>query len=109
MPELVAARSSFNACCDCIDLILLAKRRIASPVDVGPQLQSALAKHLELHKLAHGVRAVKPKHHWQLDMARQLSRDGLVLDCFVVERIHLQVKAIGDKVSSVAYKKLPGL
>lgn len=75
---------------------------MASPTDVGPQLQSALAKHLELFKLAHGVSAVKPKHHWQLDMARQLPRDGVVLDCFIVERIHLQVKAIGDKVAEVA-------
>ncbi len=101
-PDLAAARLSFSAACDCIDLVLLAKRRVASPSAVEPQLQSALAKHLELHKLAHGVRAVKPKHHWQLDMPRQLSRDGLVLDAFIVERIHLQVKAIGDKVPEVA-------
>ena len=102
VPDLAAARLSFCAACDCIDLVLLAKRRVASPSAVEPQLQFALAKHLELHKLAHGVGAVKPKHHWQLDVPRQLSRDGLVLDAFIVERIHLQVKAIGDKVAEVA-------
>jgi hypothetical protein len=92
-PENAAPWASFEALCHCIDLILAAKRRVATPEAVGPQLKAAHVRHLVLHMEAYGTRGVKPKHHWQLDTASQLARDKCVLDAFVIERIHLQVKA----------------
>ena len=98
VPDLRAARKSFEAACYCIDLILLAKRRTAAPENVQPQLQAALVDHLQLHKTAYGTDNIRPKHHWQLDMCKQLSRDKCVLDAFIIERMHLIVKAIADNV-----------
>lgn len=86
---------SFHAACTCLDLILAAKRGIADPAAASRELERSLVLHLEAHVRAYGASHVKPKHHWQIDMASQLARDGLVLDAFIIERIHLQVKALG--------------
>jgi hypothetical protein len=53
---------------------------------------------LQLHKAAYGEARLKPKHHWQLDVPRQLQRDNMVLDAFVIERTHLAVKAVAEYV-----------
>ena len=85
----------------CIDLILMAKRRIADPLATAAELKLAAKKHLELHIRAHGTGHIKPKHHWQLDMPDQLARDGAVIDALVIERIHLQVKAVAEPVTNL--------
>jgi hypothetical protein len=69
---------------------------------MAAELERALALHLELQKRAYGIAKVKPKHHWQLDQAKQLSRDNCVLDGFIIERIHLQVKAIAEKIKNTS-------
>ena len=93
--EIQNELNSFQSLCTCIDLILAAKWRLADPNEVAPQLERASARHLQLFQVAYGPDAVKPKHHWQLDMCRQIPRDGMILDAFIIERIHLQVKATG--------------
>jgi len=35
---------------------------------------------------------MKPKHHWAFDLPDQLRRDGVLVDCFIIERQHLFVK-----------------
>ena len=99
---LADARASFEAACHTIDLILMAKRRQADPAEVAPQLKAALANHMRLHLAAHGQDHIKPKHHWQMDIPDQLIKDGVVLDTFIIERTHLLVKGIADKVDNTS-------
>ena len=95
-----AARQSFLAVCEMIDAILAAKFRFTTVAHAAALVQTRAVQHLQLHKAAYGNRFIKPKHHWQLDVAAQILRDGLVLDAFVVERGHLAVKAVADKVQN---------
>ena len=97
-PEHDAAKQSFFAACDVVDAILAAKFCRLSPQRAAADLQTLTARFMELHKAAYGVRFIKPKHHWQMDVPPQIVRDGVVLDAFVVERGHLAVKAIAEHV-----------
>jgi hypothetical protein len=36
------------------------------------------------------------------DMALQPARDGCVLDCFIVERMHLTIKSVADNVKNTS-------
>ena len=46
---------------------------------------------------------MKPKHHWCYDIAEQLERDQgfqVLLDAFVVERLHLRFRDIGNRIDN---------
>ena len=46
---------------------------------------------------------MKPKHHWCYDIAEQLERDQgfqVLLDAFVVERLHLRFRDIGSRIDN---------
>ena len=96
--ELIAQRESFAAACKILDLILLAKRGVTSAVETSGPLLVAIQEHLRLHKLAYGTTFIKPKNHWLMDVPPQLLRDKLVLDAFIVERLHLVVKSVAENV-----------
>jgi hypothetical protein len=91
-------RASFDAACESLDMILLAKAGVLDVVATCDPLRAVMAKHLRLHQAAYGTEHIKPKHHWNLDMAEQLKRDKCILDAFIIERIHLQVKRIAEHV-----------
>jgi len=95
---LRAERVSFEAACDTVDIILQAKRgNIAMPV-ASRMLSNAVANHLRCHIAAYGADGVKPKHHWMFDIAEQMSSLPLVVDAFIIERIHLRIKRNAEKV-----------
>ena len=50
------------------------------------------------HKAAYGTAALKPKTHWLWDCIGQMRRDSRILDCFVIERLHLRVKRAAEHV-----------
>lgn len=101
-PEVAAQRASFDAICEAVDLVLLAKRRVCEPAQVADTLQACLRRHMQLHIAAYGVDLIKPKHHWMMDVPQQFRRDKCVLDAFVIERMHLGVKAVADHVDNTA-------
>ena len=65
---------------------------------VAAKLRSVTSTHLDLHIRCHGTDRIKPKHHWAADIPEQLERDQVVLDAFVVERMHLDVKSVAEHV-----------
>jgi len=85
-------RRSFEAACAVIDIILQAKRGIINASEASDMLVAAVSRHLRLHIEAYGDAHLKPKHHWLLDFALQLKKVGMVIDAFIVERLHLRVK-----------------
>ena len=98
--NLADKRASWLAICQALDLILAMKR--SGDVSAADQLQEILAKHLGLFQKAYGTDPVKPKHHWMLDIPQQFKAHGQVLDCFIIERQHLMVKAIADHVDNTS-------
>ena len=95
-------RASFDAACAVIDVEMDAKRgKVENYVSAG-LLRAALSRHMELHIAAYGRGHLKPKHHWLYDVAEQWLRDDLVLDAFVVERLHLRVKSVADNVENTS-------
>ena len=58
------------------------------------------------HVAAYGKEHLKPKFHYLWDVAEQLARDPFVVDCFIVERLHLRAKrAAKDVENTRAYER----
>lgn len=91
-----AELQSFNAACKVLDTMLLIKRRVLTCADGSRILTELLQKLMRLHIAAYGTGAIKPKHHWMMDVAWQLSKTDFLLDAFVVERINLRAKAAAE-------------
>ena len=43
---------------------------------------------------------MKHKNHWLVEVPDQLRRDGVILDAFVIERMHLAVKAVAEPMKN---------
>jgi len=88
--------ASFDAACMIIDVIQQLKSGTVAVDDGARLLQRTLSQHMQLHIAAYGSGGIRPKHHWNFDIPGQVVRDGAVLDCFIIERTHLAVKAVAD-------------
>lgn len=97
---------SYCAACDCIEILLLAKRRLLPMAQAATRLQGALRHHMLCHVAAYGKEHLKPKFHYLWDVAEQLARDPFVVDCFIVERLHLRAKRVANDVANTrAYER----
>ena len=59
---------------------------------------------MDRHKKAYGEEHLKPKHHWVYDVADQMERDAgynILLDAFVVERLHRRVKRHASTIDNL--------
>ena len=70
--------------------------------EAGALVRTCLQKHMVVHKQEYGEDRVKPKHHWALDIADLLMRDRWMFDAFVIERLHLRVRATAENVKNLA-------
>ena len=100
LPELAEEYVSFKAACDVVDLFLLAKRGRIPMREAGERLYQAMGHHLRTHKQCYGDSHITPKYHWLLDCCGQVAKDPFVIDCFVVERLHLRVKHVADPIKN---------
>ena len=97
---------SYCAACDCVDIMLLAKRQLLPMAQAATRLQRALRHHMLCHVAAYGKEHLKPKFHYLWDVAEQLARDPFVVDCFIVERLHLRAKRVAKDVANTrAYER----
>jgi hypothetical protein len=101
-PQVAAQLASFQAACACVDVILRAKRGLLTMGRASGELRGHLDKHFRLHEVAYGSSHFKPKHHWMWDVCDQFDRSPFVLDCFVIERLHLRAKAMANSVLNTA-------
>ena len=109
-PDLRKHMQSFLACCDCLDIIVATKNGRMTLAQGGAKLSSAAGQHLELHKSVYGTELLKPKHHWIFDVAAQWSKrpneDDLVVDAFVVEKLHLRIKPFAERTDNTSQFEL---
>ena len=92
-PEQLPNCLSFEACCAIMDLIIAAKRQLVSPRRAANELRTKIGRFMALHTTCYGSDYVKPKHAWQWAIAEHWDRDDCVWDAFIIERLHLLVKA----------------
>ena len=90
--------AAFQAACKVIEIISLVKQgRI--PIRQGAiRLRDAHSRHLQLHMAAYGTDFILPKHHMMFDVADQWKTHSIVIDAFVVERLHLRAKHVAEHV-----------
>ena len=100
--RLALERDSFAKACKCLDIILDAKRRLTPMRTSGQALRRALTEYVEAHKRAHQSGHIRPKLHWMFDVADQLEGDDRVWDAFIIERLHLRVKVVADRVDNTS-------
>jgi len=63
------------------------------------QLLRACSAHMRKFLLAYPDKHITPKGHWTFHIARQMERDGFVMDCFVGERSGKMFKACAMQVT----------
>ena len=81
---------------------MAAKSGFVTAAEGCVQLERCTTRFLRLRQDAYGTAALKPKHHWLLDIPPQLQRDGMMLDAFVIERQHLLVKGVADHLKNTS-------
>ena len=94
--RIAAELASYQCVCKLVDLILLAKRGSLSLVECGRQLRRAIAEHIQQHTRTYGLDKMRPKNHWAFDIADVLEIATWLFDCFIIERLHLRVKAVAE-------------
>ena len=100
-PELELHRDSFMRACAVIDLMQQVKFGDIPLAQAAAKIREALTLAMTAHKAAYGNGHLLPKHHWMFDVAEQLERSTLLLDNFVVERLHLRVKDLANQVDNL--------
>jgi hypothetical protein len=91
-------RSSFLALCDILDSMQACKA--AFDLQQLSSMKMQVRVFLRLHIDAHGVKYIRPKHHYMFHMFRQPEEDLIWLDCFVHERKHQLTKGLADVVKN---------
>lgn len=99
-PEVAAEYAALQAAFDVVDLFMCAKKGRISTREAGCRLYRAVAYHLKKHKEIHGTSEITPKFHWLFDICEQVSKSPVLLDCFIVERLHLRVKQIANPIKN---------
>ena len=108
-PELANERRSFDAACNVLDIMLLAKRGSLNLAEAAVQLRAAVDHLLVVHKRCYGEDHLKPKHHWMYDVADSMERDArlaeavrkwTIVDAFVVERLHLRIRSLLEHIKN---------
>ena len=98
-PTVAPQLKSFMACCEVVALLMAAKHS-GRAREGAEEIQRAMEKFLKLHLAAYKDLLIKPKTHWAMDIPDQLRRDGMVLDAFSLERLHLRAKRIAEQAKN---------
>ena len=90
--------ASFTAACCTMDTIMLTKHGRLTMQVGARRLRRNHSNHMQKHIAAYGTDHVVPKHHMMFDVADQWEKRDLVVDAFVVERLHLRVKRVIEPI-----------
>ena len=90
--RIAAEVYNFHLVCKAVDIVLSVKKRRVSVRDGGRQLQAVLEQHLQSHVRTSGNGRVRPKTHCGFDIAECMQQDEMLLDCFMLERLHLRAR-----------------
>ena len=69
-------------------------------------LRQAIVEHLEKHKSVYESIHLLPKHHFAILLPEQFARDGVLTDCFVIERSHLLPRSVANDIdNTITFEK----
>ena len=91
-PDVAVARESFEAACAVVDVLIQTKRGLLDLKLAAPRALEAHVQFMCAHKRAHGDSHIIPKHHWMFDICEQMRKLEVLVDAFIIERLHLRVK-----------------
>ena len=57
-----------------------------------------MSEYMQSGARLYGPHFFKPKSHWAFDVADQMETSGFLFDAFIIERLHLRVRAIAENV-----------
>ena len=98
--SIAAAMASFKAACAVMDVIKATNYGRIPLADAPQLMRVAVTDFMSKHSHAYGREYVRPKHHWLFDIADQWEGTSLIVDCFIIERLHLRMKAVADKITN---------
>ena len=101
-PAVAHQVASYKAACKTIDIIIRAKKGLMPLRQAGRELRDAVSDHMQKHICAYGTDHIRPKHHYMYDVCDQLEKAPAVLDAFIVERLHLRMKAVADPIDNTS-------
>jgi len=82
---------SFLLLCEIVDICMALMH--GAGTDAAAPLPSLVSRYLPMFTSAHGVMALKWKHHALVHLYRQIITDGMLLTCWVTERKNIDAKA----------------
>ena len=93
--DLTSELDAYRAWCDVMDKIMLLKQGHAGQVTSG-QLVSELARAIDraiaVQIAVYGSDEITPKSHRMQHIPAQIEKAGFVVDCFLIEKLHLVSK-----------------
>jgi hypothetical protein len=99
--ERAAAKKSFLLCCRIVDIFQLAKKRSLTGLQAADLLEPTLEQYMAKHIEAYGDAHVRPKFHWIFDIINQLRQFEMLFDQLIVERLHLWIKRVAEKIDNL--------
>ena len=101
LPALAAQKESFDAACEVVDIFLQCKRGDIDARLGASRGRAAHSRFMVAHRRAYGDDHVVPKHHWAFDIFDQMEESGILPDAFIIERLHLRVKAALEHIKKL--------
>ena len=90
---------SFTSACVVLRCLLALKACPAAERLAALRLH--LRRHGEARDRAYGSESKTPKSHYNLHIQQQVEADGLVVDCFLLERHHRSIKAVATNIKDL--------
>ena len=100
---------SFLRLCRVADIIRLLLRGAPKPEKLAEALAEASSEYLRAFAAAHGVEAMRYKHHQLLHLSKDVIYLGLMLSCWVLERKHISAKAAIQNMKGILGIEKTGL
>ncbi len=93
---------SFLLLCDLVDLLQIVNTGFVTPA----RLEAAILAHARAHIAAYGTQKWVPKHHYIMHLPKQLQHHGFLLNTFLQERKHKNVKRMcNPRVNTVSFDR----
>lgn len=99
-PAVELPYASFLQACKLVDVILDCKSQAIPQAQIASRIRAAIGRFFDAHKAAYGSSHFLPKHHWLWDVAQQAIDTPHILDNFILERLHLRVRDLANKLDN---------
>ena len=90
-------REFFLAARRTVDKLICVKNGMAGCRQTGNDIENLSREQMAKAIEALGAGSITPKFHWSFDIAEQMRSSDVLVDAFVIERLHLRARDIADR------------